>query len=656
MAITILDEPNNFTPVYNQQPLYIKVESDKTNEEGFTFRFDLYVNDAFVNTVNLLPRPGTNYTLYSPARILESYVSYDLNSSLFGVTVPELDSASTNCVVNWSVNLSEEYIFYWPFFDTQFNTTDTLTRLVNSGDTKHQFIIGDKIIVDTPLYPYFSGIHTVVDVIDEYTVVINKLFIVTPLNPGTATWTDKRKSEFQNSQIVLNNTMIPTEGGYTTYGPDAGNNELSFPSVFFNEFMFILFDDSIISGNTIESTVTTTETIISNKYYKVSFEIGSVANPSNCDAYIQIYMGGTLGAIHYLGASTGTPFTIEENILCGTSDTDVKIIFSFAGADTSGGQTHQVTLNGFNILNNPIGYSFNSVFQYEQTATYLGSNNWDYLIQEYEMIPGSFYIGKFLTKQPRKIKTKLADLGSIGWLNSLIHSLTPDRVYFIRITTNNGVSINTNDVEITSMYVEATDNKIIEFGIYPQNINSYSQNSPIPVNWIDEFVTDYTVQLMYAPTLGDPLIGISEIFYFEMDNTCSKYLPVRFMFLNSFGQFEYYNATLLSRTTINGTRDTFVKTLGYNYEIGDRGKTVINVNSQESYVINTDWVSEETANWLSYEFFNSPEMYILTSDNNFPIPIVLDTTSIEVKKRVNDKLFNYTFNYSKAVPLNTQRN
>jgi len=182
--ITIIDQPVIITPVYNTHPLYIKVESDKSTEEAFNFIFDLYVNDVFVNRVNLLPRPGTNETLYSPARILESYVSYDGYSY-----VNSGDTSSLSDVVQWRVECGEEYVFYWPFFDTQFNSNPlfyALTKLVGDGSVKHQFVLGDKIIVDSPLYPYFNGIHTIVEIIDEYTIGINKLFITTPTNPGTA--------------------------------------------------------------------------------------------------------------------------------------------------------------------------------------------------------------------------------------------------------------------------------------------------------------------------------------------------------------------------------------------------------------------------------------------------------------------------------------
>ena len=656
--ITLLDIPTLFTPVYNTHPLYISLSSDKSYEEAFNFIFDLYVNDVFVNRVNLLPRPGTNEVLYSPARILESYLSYDR----FSYTI-QGDSNNVNDVVEWRVECGEEYVFYWPFFDTQINILDTLTRLVNNTGVKHPFVLGDKIIVDSPLYPYFSGIHTIVEIVDEYIVVINKAFITTPLNPGTAVIQTKIKTEFFYTELVFNPSIIDTEGGYSLYGPDAGGNSSylinASPSVPSNLFIYELLDSTIIPNNTIDSIVTTNEPISGGRYYKVEFDVQRNFPFDAYDQhYVQVIIGGIAGKKHYDIIFTTRTFT--EIIQCGYADTEVRIVFGLEGADTSLGANYYIAMSRFTINQSPLGYSFNGVIQYNEASI----DVWEYLWDQYKMNIGlAGGVGKFLTNQPQTVKTRINDLGSIGWINYANQETTPNRRFYMVIgsyqadgTVNTAVPI-----EIFNMLPSNPtnpQNRIVEFGIYPQNLNAWGQ-SYLGVNLIDDFCSFYIAQLyLVEDVIADPFNfqAVSEYKVFEIDRSCSKYEPVRFMFLNSLGQFDYYNATLLSRTTISGTRDTFVKTLGYNYEIGDRGKTVINVNSQESYIIHTDWISEETANWLSYDFFNSTEMYVIDNITEQLIPIILDTTSIEVKKRVNDKLLNYTFNYSKAVPLNNQRN
>jgi len=636
MAIQILDSPALFTPVYNNQPLVIKVESDKTTEEAFNFIFDLYVNGNFVNRVNLLPRPGTTETLYSPARILESYVSYDRDSYII-----QGDTNNLNDVVEWRVECGEEYIFYWPFYDTQINPSDILTRLVNSGDTKHLFLIGDKIIVDTPLYPYFSGVHTVVDVIDDYTIVINKLFVVTPTNPGKATWADKRKTEYLNSELLPDPEFL-NQAYWSSYGPDASGNAIALNG--FGQLNWTQYSASTFLTKYTQASAVTFNTGIA---YTVTYEVYDTYPALGLQTSF-VVLGDTIGITH---SGTGI-FT--ETIICGSGN-DLKLYGNSTGTGLQG-----ITFNSISVTQAISGYSFNGVIQYNEASQDVWEAYWNRYKMNIGLIPP---YGKFLTNQPSIVKTKINDLGSIGWINYDNQEVTPNKRFYMVIAgyDSNGMANTPLPIEILNMsptIPTGPENRIIEFGVYPENLNMWAQSN-LGVNIIDDSTFYYTAQLyLVEDIITNPYAfqPISEIKTFEIDRTCSKYEPVRFMFLNSLGQFDYYNATLLSRTTISGTRDTFVKTLGYGYQIGDRGKTIINVNSQENYIINTDWVNEETANWLSYEFFNSTEIYIIDSVSQQIIPIILDTTSIEPKKRVNDKLINYTFNYSKAVPLNTQRN
>lgn len=183
-----------------------------------------------------------------------------------------------------------------------------------------------------------------------------------------------------------------------------------------------------------------------------------------------------------------------------------------------------------------------------------------------------------------------------------------------------------------------------------------TQASIYAIDAISAGNVSYTLQLYKYNSVLDTYVEISEKKNFELDHCGTRFEPVRFMFLNSLGQFDYYNATLLSRTTVAVSRDTYTKTLPINYVQGDRGNTIINVNAQENYTISTDWISEQTAHWLTYEFFTSNEIYVLDNTTGKITPIVLNIGDIEDKKRVNDKLLNYTITYSKAVTLNTRRN
>ena len=168
MAITILNTPPAYVPVYN--PIYTKVSSNQTAKEGFNFLFDLYVNNTFVTRTNLLPRPGTTQAIYSPARILESYVNYDLTHNI--VT----DQVSTNCIDKYKIVFGEEYVVYWSYDSIAKDTITSTSFTILTSTIPHGYAQDDDIVITQDpgfTYAQINGIHKVVTVIDANTILIN---------------------------------------------------------------------------------------------------------------------------------------------------------------------------------------------------------------------------------------------------------------------------------------------------------------------------------------------------------------------------------------------------------------------------------------------------------------------------------------------------
>lgn len=627
--ITIVSSPSLYSPVYN--PIYTEVSSTLTTQEAFSFLFDVYVNGVYVNRDRLLPRPGTTNAIYSPARVLESYVSQDLTHNLIG------EIASVNCIDKYDIKIGEEYVKYWGFYDTQFDgfSFSSYTVLAGTSSDPHTFLVNDYVVVSDTVYGTFNGVHKVVHIPNNYTVVVNKSFVSTPMNPGKATWSDKRKSEYftatqsgydfngviqyeevpvydykdyaidRTSEMIYNGGFTSSLGGWGNTSSNYGGAYSTF-SIVTNQAVFNAeFDASDLS------LINTSSSFVSGVEYTFNLTVVTASSPyNNLDASVWI------GTSKYSLTPTQiyTPGIYNFNIVAGGTQCKISV-----GTDGQGGS---LTLD--NITAVASGY------------------------------------GRFLTNQPYTVKTKYTDRGSIGWLNIKNHNTTPNRAYYLRITGYVGSVANTPvllNLTILSSNSVSTNRMINEYGIYPYNLNKQSQIE-IASDVVNPTDTSYTIQVCYEEKVTAPgiYINVSEIKRFEIDTICSKYEGVRFMFLNSLGQFDFFNATLLSRTNVAVSRDTYVKTLSRGYSQGDRGKTTINVNAQEKTTINTDWVSEETAHWLTYEFVTSEEIYVLDSDTGKITPIILDVTDWEDKKRVNDKLLNYTISYSKAVTINTKRN
>jgi len=636
MPITLLSTPQLIQPVYN--PIYTRVSSDKTSEEAFSFIFDLYINGNFVNRDRLLPRPATNEAVYSPARILESYVSFDKSHNYVG------SSASTNCIDTYEIICGEEYINPFRFYDNSSvssgSTLSGYTLFYSTGTTANPYLSGDTVyVLQDAGYSsaYYTGVFNVLSADTTGIIVDIRHTITTPVNGGLIYYSDRRKTVYTGStEYLFNPTMAGAAGnGWTTYGVDGCGVTLTL-----NSGVLKLTVPDITCGNNWSTTATTNSNFVSGVDYLVSFTVSNIGNPSGEAEAVYANLGGNQSA-----AFTGTG-TFNQVMTCGTGSTFTLDFFS--DADTGGFGAHSITVSAASVsnINSFSGYSFNGVVQYEQVPT------WTY--SQYVLTGAT---SKFLTNQPT-VKTRLNESGSIAWLN--LQPFVSGASYYViaGATFLDGSTAIPLPFPINQMTgaTQTTNELILEFGAYPINLNVLSQ-AIYGVDTVTSNVASYQLFLVQEP---DPIgsaytfVQISEIKTFIVDQECTKYEPVRFMFLNALGQFDYFTATLLSRENININRTSYQKSLPYNYQVGDRGKTVLTVDGQQTYTVTSNWVTEDTCTWLM-ELFLSQEVYVLNTDGSLT-PIVIDNTSVEPKKRVNDSLLNYTFNYSKAITKNTQRN
>lgn len=633
--ITILETPVKVSPVYN--PIYTKVSSNQTTQEGFNFLFDLYVNGIFVTRTNLLPRPGTTQTIYSPARILESYVNYDLTQNVVDFT------PNTNCMAKYKIVYGEEYVLYWYYDSINKDTITSTSYTILTSTTKHNYIVDDDIIItQDPGFTYakYNGIHKVVTVIDDYNILINVNWDdagTTLAEPGTTTWADKRKTVFFGDDIVMvDGSNYTYTAEWYGYGPDGCGVTLK--CIADNSLTLTVPDVSCGTALQVIDYYGPI-TFISGRTYKISYTI-TANDPSGNGWNLYSSLGGNSTVHNFDGPK-------EDIVVCGGFGSQLRFGFNLTNADTGGFGAHSLKVTDLTIemLPEPFeAYAFNGVIQYNEVP------NWNYL--DFQM--GGAGTGRFLTKRPTILVTDLGERGSMSLLNS--EGYTSAVEYYLNITITDTAGMLTGyNYEIIPMEASMTQaNSIIHFAAFPWNINELSVANGD--GYILDTTTDtYQLQIVIVDGINPPFTAISERKIFQVRENCSRFEPVRFMFLNSLGEFDYYTATLASRTNINVSRDNYTKTLEYLYEVGDRGKTTINLNAQESYSVYTDWISETTAEWLSYELFLSREVYILDYNTGQITPVILDNNSIEVKKRVLDKLINYQFNYTKAVPVNTTR-
>lgn len=296
-------------------------------------------------------------------------------------------------------------------------------------------------------------------------------------------------------------------------------------------------------------------------------------------------------------------------------------------------------------LTQTTGYTFNGVQQYTQLPS------WDYTVYT---LSGS--TNKFLTNQPAQTYIKnTTDRGTISFLNFGVSSgVTAQYPKYIQVLVSRTSGGTGTYILGNTAWSAGTqpNNMINHFGVGIWNLNNtpaslfYSGTTPV-IN-IDTD-SQYTIT-----ALNGQLSAISETKTYIVDSKVSKSPTVRFMWVNRMGCIDYFNSNLVSKRTITSTKNTFKKVLDYNYTVGQRGTTVLDINAQEKRTAETDWVTNAESQWLE-ELFTSHEVYELQSDGSY-LPIIIENNSVEILKSINDKMLQYTFQYTLTYPTDTQRN
>jgi hypothetical protein len=213
---------------------------------------------------------------------------------------------------------------------------------------------------------------------------------------------------------------------------------------------------------------------------------------------------------------------------------------------------------------------------------------------------------------------------------------------FIRVKTfdinkqllNSYVSMNT--IGITQSFIK------YELGTGTKNLQGWTM-SGTPIN---------------LPTLGyyqiDIFNGIPSYILsktYSIVNNCSVFNNIRIQFLTRDGGYDYWNFNYDSKYTLSINRTEYDRSLKWNYNMGDRGRSIMNVQGVELWTANTDWISESDYHYLQ-ELITSQDVYIIDELTNLKYPINIEDTKYDLKTKLREKLFILTITYKYAYDLN----
>jgi hypothetical protein len=190
MATTIIAQPQDFTPAYNECKFI--VNSTNVNKDGFRYIFEVFEAGTAtrIGYYKALPTFGTGYGEQDLSKLLSNMVSFDFNP-----TVTTFYDAA-NSYFEYDVKIGEEYIYELSY---------TASLVNNAGNVRitatHAFVVGDQINITQAVggiaaNPGVEGLHTVVSVVGTTSFTINALWseVTDATINGTVKYADNRKT------------------------------------------------------------------------------------------------------------------------------------------------------------------------------------------------------------------------------------------------------------------------------------------------------------------------------------------------------------------------------------------------------------------------------------------------------------------------------
>lgn len=139
---------------------------------------------------------------------------------------------------------------------------------------------------------------------------------------------------------------------------------------------------------------------------------------------------------------------------------------------------------------------------------------------------------------------------------------------------------------------------------------------------------------------------------FTLKENCLRYEKIRFCFQNNYGMTDYYTFELKNTETDTIQRGNFYKNVGeyntanYSVDEYDRGYTMFSANIETDYTCETDYLDEDISVWLR-SLFLSKSIFVVMEGVLFPV--VITTTSFDIKTLAREKLIRHTIQFRKSV-------
>jgi hypothetical protein len=148
---------------------------------------------------------------------------------------------------------------------------------------------------------------------------------------------------------------------------------------------------------------------------------------------------------------------------------------------------------------------------------------------------------------------------------------------------------------------------------------------------------------------------VTETKRFNVDWSTTRYGNIELVFMDRLGSYAPANFELQNYRTMNVTRDSYTKILGdlnrievankWQYNSTDRGRTSINTKVITQLELNSNWLSEQDANYLK-ELYSSPFVYIKENGQLWPAVVTSNSYLIQTKNNKKNIQIKITVEYA----------
>lgn len=253
MAITIVGQPDKFSPVFN--PTYFYANSTNRNEINFRYVVDLYyagTSERF-QRYELKPAPITGNGVADVNQVLANQLGYYYNQSLTGF------SSTPQNFIDYDVTVGERYLTQFRFSATTGNPLSATTTLKIASGQTHPFVSGDRIAVVPDVDPYYSGVYTVTATTTTG-VTIYKTTSGNSTTQGSISYADGRSTYFTgatltgysafNGAVRHEDLITYTSSTYNIKTGSTGNLLTSVPNNFYVRLTNSMFLNLYTTTNT----------------------------------------------------------------------------------------------------------------------------------------------------------------------------------------------------------------------------------------------------------------------------------------------------------------------------------------------------------------------------------------------------------------------